>query len=74
MAFGEHHGRPAVSTTSPAFAPLAHDLRDHIIEHYERSGKPLDTPAGRRTLDTNSVLAADRGRLLLRLLAEAGAG
>jgi ubiquinone/menaquinone biosynthesis C-methylase UbiE len=51
-----------------------HDLRDHIIEHHERNGEPLDTPAGLLTLDTNSVLAADRGRLLLRLLANAGAG
>jgi MYXO-CTERM domain-containing protein len=62
------------SSSPPAFAPLAHDLRDHIIEYYERTGRQLDTPAGRLTLDTNSVLAADRGRLLLRLLAEAGAG
>jgi SAM-dependent methyltransferase/4-amino-4-deoxy-L-arabinose transferase-like glycosyltransferase len=59
---------------SPAFAQLAHDLRDHIIEHCERTGEPLDTHAGHLTLDTNSVLAASRGRLLLRLLAEAGAG
>jgi SAM-dependent methyltransferase len=58
----------------PAFAPLAHDLRDHIIEHCERTGERLDTPAGLLTLDTNSVLAAARGRLLLRLLAEAGGG
>jgi ubiquinone/menaquinone biosynthesis C-methylase UbiE len=62
------------SSAPPAFAPLAHDLRDQIIEYYERTGKQLDTPAGHLTLDTNSVLAADRGRLLLRLLAEAGAG
>ncbi len=62
------------NSTSPAFAPLAHDLRDHIIEHYERAGELLDTPSGLLTLDTNSVLAASRGRLLLRLLAEAGAG
>jgi SAM-dependent methyltransferase/4-amino-4-deoxy-L-arabinose transferase-like glycosyltransferase len=60
--------------TSPTFATLAHDLRDHIIEHYERRGERLDTPAGLTTLDTNSVLAAGRGRLLLRLLSEAGAG
>lgn len=60
--------------TPPAFAPLAHDLRDHIIAYYEALGKRLDTPAGLLTLDTNSVLAAGRGRLLLRLLAEAGAG
>jgi SAM-dependent methyltransferase/4-amino-4-deoxy-L-arabinose transferase-like glycosyltransferase len=59
---------------SPSFAQLAHDLRDHIIEYYERTGEPLDTHAGHLTLDTNSVLAASRGRLLLRLLAEAGAG
>ncbi len=58
----------------PAFAPLAHGLRDEVIEHYERNGEPLDTPAGLRTLDTNSVLAPDRARLLLRLLAERGAG
>jgi MYXO-CTERM domain-containing protein len=62
------------SSPSPAFAPLAHDLRDHIIAHYEHRGERLDTPAGLVTLDTNSVLAAGRGRLLLRLLAEAGAG
>jgi SAM-dependent methyltransferase/O-antigen/teichoic acid export membrane protein len=58
----------------PGFAALAHELRDEIIEHYERRGKRLDTPAGLRTLDTNSVLAAGRGRLLLRLLAEQGMG
>jgi ubiquinone/menaquinone biosynthesis C-methylase UbiE len=58
----------------PAFAPIAHDLRDTVIEHYERRSESLDTPAGLVTLDTNSVLAARRGRLLLRLLAEQGAG
>jgi ubiquinone/menaquinone biosynthesis C-methylase UbiE len=58
----------------PRFAEIVHDLRDLIIEHYERRGERLDTPAGLLTLDTNSVLAADRGRLLLRLLAERGAG
>jgi SAM-dependent methyltransferase/4-amino-4-deoxy-L-arabinose transferase-like glycosyltransferase len=61
-------------STSPTFAPLVHDLRDHIIEHYERQGEGLYTPAGLLTLDTNSVLAAGRARLLLRLLAEAGGG
>lgn len=58
----------------PAFAPIAHDLRDVIIEDYERRSESLDTPAGLVTLDTNSMLAARRGRLLLRLLAEQGAG
>jgi SAM-dependent methyltransferase len=62
------------SPSPPAFAQLAHDLRDGIIEHYERLHERLDTPAGLLTLDTNSVLAAGRGRLLVRLLAEAGAG
>ena len=61
-----------VMASSPGFAPMAAALRDQVIEHYERLGTRLDTVAGRRTLDTNSTLAADRGRLLLRLLAEAG--
>jgi ubiquinone/menaquinone biosynthesis C-methylase UbiE len=60
--------------TPPSFAPIAASLRDEVIEHYERAGVRLDTPSGRRTLDTNSTLAADRGRLLLRFLAETGAG
>jgi SAM-dependent methyltransferase len=58
----------------PSFAAIAHELRDEIIEHCERRSEPLDTPAGLVTLDTNSILAAARGRLLLRLLAEEGAG
>ncbi|HEY7830575.1 MAG TPA: methyltransferase domain-containing protein [Solirubrobacteraceae bacterium] len=58
----------------PAFAPIAHDLRDHIIEHCERRGERLDTPTGMMSLDTNSVLAAGRGRVLLRLLAKEGMG
>jgi len=62
------------ASVSPSFAQLTHDLRDGIIEHYEQLGEQLDTPAGLMTLDTNSVLAAGRGRLLLRLLAEAGTG
>ncbi|MFI5009026.1 MAG: methyltransferase domain-containing protein [Solirubrobacterales bacterium] len=65
---------PPGAPMPPGFIALAHDLRDGIIEHYERSGRRLDTPAGLRTLDTNSVLAASRGRLLLRLLAEQGMG
>jgi len=64
----------AAASTPPAFAGLVHDLRDHIIEHCERLGEPLDTPDGLLTLDANSVLAAGRARPLLRLLAEQGAG
>lgn len=58
----------------PAFAAIAHDLRGEIIEYCERRNERLDTSAGLVTLDTNSMLAAGRGRLLLRLLAEEGAG
>jgi|GEM_PF-1046356 len=58
----------------PAFAAIAHDLRDRIIEHFERRNERLDTPAGVTTLDTNSVLAPVRARLLLRLLAQEGMG
>lgn len=65
---------PACPFSPPAFAAIAHELRDEIIEHYERHGQRLDTPSGLLTLDTNSMLAAGRGRLLLRLLAEQGAG
>ncbi len=65
---------PSSAPMPPAFAVLAHDLRSGIIEHCERRGERLDTPAGLLTLDTNSVLAARRGRLLLRLLAERGMG
>lgn len=58
----------------PGFAALAYDLRDHLIEHYEGLGQRLDTSSELLTLDTNSVLAAGRGRLLLHLLAEEGMG
>ncbi len=64
----------AAALSPPAFAAIAHDLRDGLIEHYERRRESLDTAAGLVTLDTNSMLAARRGRLLLRLLAEDGAG
>jgi SAM-dependent methyltransferase len=66
-------GQAPGDSRPPAFSPIVQELRDEIIEHYERRGKRLDTAAGRRTLDTNSTLAARRGRLLLRLLAEQGA-
>lgn len=69
-----HSARPAAASVPPAFAGLAHDLRDGIIEHHEQLGERLDTPAGRQTLDANSVLAAERGRTLLRPLAERGMG
>ncbi|HEV3071615.1 MAG TPA: methyltransferase domain-containing protein [Solirubrobacteraceae bacterium] len=67
------HPSPAAAIP-PAFAGIVHELRDHVIEHCERSGERLDTPAGIMTLDTNSILAPGRGRLLLRLLAHEGMG
>jgi SAM-dependent methyltransferase len=66
-------GSPAMAS-SRSFAPVATALRDEVIEHYERIGSHLNTPAGLRTLDTNSLLVAERGRLLIRLLAEEGSG
>jgi ubiquinone/menaquinone biosynthesis C-methylase UbiE len=74
MRFAQGRTPPPVTPTPPRFAELVHDLRDGIVEHYDRLGECLSTPAGLLTLDTNSVLAASRGRLLLRLLAEQGAG
>jgi ubiquinone/menaquinone biosynthesis C-methylase UbiE len=74
MRFLQGATPPPVTSTPPRFAELVHDLRDGIVEYYEQLGESLDTPAGLLTLDTNSVLAASRGRLLLRLLAEQGAG
>ncbi len=58
----------------PAFAAIAQELRGEVTEYYERRSERIDTPGGLVTLDTNSILAARRGRLLLRLLAEQGAG
>ncbi len=54
------------------YAEVARAMRDAVIEHYRERGEQIDTPAGRRTLDTNSVLAARRGRLLLEMLGRAG--
>ena len=54
------------------YAEVSRALRDEIIEHYRDRGEKLDTPSGRRTLDTNTTLAAQRGELLLRLLARQG--
>jgi|HubBroStandDraft_6_1064221.scaffolds.fasta_scaffold07750_2 SAM-dependent methyltransferase/4-amino-4-deoxy-L-arabinose transferase-like glycosyltransferase len=62
------------SCSTPSFTQIAWDLRDRIIEYHERSGEDLDTPEGLLRLDSDSVLAANRGRMFLRLLAEAGAG
>jgi SAM-dependent methyltransferase len=54
------------------YAQVARVLRDGIIEHYRARGEDLGTPAGLRTLDTNTTLAARRGDLLLRVLARRG--
>ena len=57
----------------PSYAPVAHSLRDEIIDQSEQQGIRLNSAAGRLTLDTNSILAPTRGRSLLRLLALRGA-
>lgn len=54
------------------YAQVAHALRDEIIDFYRERGEDIDTPAGHRTLDTNTTLAAQRGDLLLRLLERRG--
>jgi SAM-dependent methyltransferase len=59
-------------STPPRFAAIARGLREAIIDHHELRGERLDNASGLITLDTNSTLAAERGRLLLRLLAEVG--
>jgi SAM-dependent methyltransferase len=64
----------SAASVPPSFVELSHELRDEIVEYYEAQGEPLAGAAGLRTLDTNSVLAAQRGRLLLRVLAESGMG
>lgn len=51
-----------------AFAPACRALRDGIIEHYRDRGEAIDDEAGLRTLDTNSTLVPQRGRLLVELL------
>lgn len=54
------------------FAEVARALREEVVEHYRERGEDIDTPAGRRTLDTNTTLAARRGALLLELIARGG--
>jgi SAM-dependent methyltransferase len=55
-----------------AFAPACRALRDGIIEHYRDRGEAIDDDAGLRTLDTNTTLAPQRGRLLVELLRSRG--
>jgi SAM-dependent methyltransferase len=50
-----------------AFAPVCRALRDRIIEHYRDRGEAIDDEPGLRTLDTNSTLVPQRGRLLAEL-------
>jgi ubiquinone/menaquinone biosynthesis C-methylase UbiE len=52
-----------------SFAPVCRALRDEIVEHYRARGERIDDEAGLRTLDTNSTLVPQRGRLLVELLA-----
>lgn len=55
-----------------SFAPVCRALRDEIVEHYRARGERIDDDAGLRTLDTNSTLVPQRGRLLLELIARRG--
>jgi SAM-dependent methyltransferase len=56
------------------FAPICRALRDEIVEHYRARGERIDDEAGLRTLDTNSTLVPQRGRLLLELIAGRSGG
>jgi SAM-dependent methyltransferase len=51
------------------FTPVCRALRDEIVEHYRARGERIDDDAGLRTLDTNSTLVPERGRMLLELIA-----
>jgi SAM-dependent methyltransferase len=55
--------------TDRAFAPVCRALREEIVEYYRARGERIEDAAGLRTLDTNSVLVPQRGRLLLELVA-----
>ncbi len=46
------------------FEPIAVALREAIIEHFAARGEDLDDDAGRKTVDTNSSLAAARADML----------
>jgi ubiquinone/menaquinone biosynthesis C-methylase UbiE len=52
-----------------AFAPICRALRDEIVEHYRARGERIDDETGLKTLDTNSTLVPQRGRLLFELIA-----
>jgi SAM-dependent methyltransferase len=62
----------ATTNLDQRYAQVARELRDEIIEHYREREEDIDTPAGRLTLDTNTILAAQRGALLLRMLSRRG--
>lgn len=47
------------------FAPIVPALRQAIAAHFEERGEDMDTEAGRKTLDTNSTLAAGRADMLV---------
>ena len=56
------------------FAPVCRALRDGIIEHYRDRGEAIDDEAGLRTLDTNTTLVPQRGRLLVEMARGRGLG
>jgi SAM-dependent methyltransferase len=52
------------------FAPICRALRDEIVEYYRALGEQIGDEAGLKTLDTNSTLVPQRGRLLFELIAK----
>jgi ubiquinone/menaquinone biosynthesis C-methylase UbiE len=50
------------------FTPIASALRSEVQAFFERTGKPLEGPAGHNTLETNSGFVERRGRPLLQML------
>jgi 2-polyprenyl-3-methyl-5-hydroxy-6-metoxy-1,4-benzoquinol methylase len=51
--------------TGIPFESVVAALRAEVIAHFAERGEDIDTPAGHRTLDTNSTLAAARADMLV---------
>jgi 2-polyprenyl-3-methyl-5-hydroxy-6-metoxy-1,4-benzoquinol methylase len=47
------------------FEPIVSALRDEIVDHFAERGQDIDDETGRKTLDTNSTLAAQRADMLV---------
>jgi 2-polyprenyl-3-methyl-5-hydroxy-6-metoxy-1,4-benzoquinol methylase len=60
----DRHDRREMPALVP-FEPIVSSLRAEVIDHFGQRGEPIDTPAGRTTLDTNSILASARADMLV---------